>query len=396
MAIKVLELDVSQQLSPISLADEYEGCRILVRVHRQPVGWIVLQRPANNTYSVAALNQAIQKQVSMQVIQKAFANLFGIGNSRTSQDIFISVIVCTRNRTQSLADCITSLLNQQYQNFEIIIVDNASDNDDTFELVRNLNVRYVRENLPGLDWARNRGIQESQYEIVAFTDDDVQVDRFWLAAIAKEFQKSDVMGVTGFVAPAKLDTTAQILFELSYGGMGHGFDRRVIKSAHMTDKELMWASNFGIGANMAFRKSIFSIIGYFDVALDVGTPSNGGGDIEMFHRLVVNRGTLVYEPGILVWHNHRESAAALNKQIFNNGRSFGCYLITCYKKSTVRKKSVLEFLMVNWLYHWNFKNLLHSRIPRRLAIVEFYGMLTSPGAYKKSQEHAKKTAAMPM
>lgn len=48
---------------------------------------------------------------------------------------------------------------------------------------------------------------------------------------------------------------------------------------------MLWAGAFGVGANMALRHEFFISIGLFDVALNVGTPSGGGGDIEMFHRL---------------------------------------------------------------------------------------------------------------
>ncbi|MGI8635371.1 MAG: glycosyltransferase, partial [Segetibacter sp.] len=227
-----------------------------------------------------------------------------------------------------------------------------------------------------------------------FTDDDVSVDAYWLASIVKEFMNPRVMAVTGYVAPAYLETPAQTLFELSYGGMGHGFYRRVIKNDHISERDLIRASNFGIGANMAFRKQVFDKVGKFDVALDVGTPSSGAGDIEIFHRIVINGLMLVYEPSILVWHSHRESIAALRKQILNNGRSFGCYLITCYNKSTIRKKSLLKFLIFTWFYRWNLKNMVKSHLPKNLTLVEMYGMLTSPFAYRKSQAHARKVADM--
>lgn len=394
MAIKVLEVDVSKELCPISAADGYDSFRILIRVNRKPIGWVLISSIKNTTITVAELYQAIQEQVGWHFIAEAFANYYSINNNRYIPDEFISVIVCTRNRTKSLSACLNSLLNLEYKNFEIIVIDNAPSNDETFELVKDLDVRYIREDRPGLDWARNRGIKEAKYDLVAFTDDDVCVDKYWLQSIVREFSNKNVMAVTGYVAPAELETEAQIVFELTYGGMGHGFYRRIIKNEHISEQGLIRASNFGIGANMAFRKEVFDKIGKFDIALDVGTPSSGGGDIEIFHRLVKNGYTLIYEPSILVWHTHRQSAAELKRQIFNNGRSFGCYLITCFNKSSVRKKTIFKFLVFTWFYKWNLRNMIKSKLPKSLTLTELHGMLTSPIAYKKSQAHAKKVSEM--
>ncbi len=46
------------------------------------------------------------------------------------------------------------------------------------------------------------------------------------------------------------------------------------------------AGDYGTGANMAFRREVFDRIGPFDPALDVGTPARGGGDLEMFFRVL--------------------------------------------------------------------------------------------------------------
>ena len=84
--------------------------------------------------------------------------------------------------------------------------------------------RYVREARPGLDWARNRAIAEAAGEMIAFTDDDVEVDPGWIRALVAAFaaRSRRVAAVTGLVVPAELDTEAQVLFE-RYRGFGRGF-----------------------------------------------------------------------------------------------------------------------------------------------------------------------------
>jgi glycosyltransferase involved in cell wall biosynthesis len=390
MAIKILEVDLNENFTAIPTTGAYEYYRILIKICGQPVNWIKVAALDNQVITRDQIYRLIQRQMSWQMVQQCSVIAL---NNKTHISVFsipITVVVCTRNRTLQLAACLQSLLAVKYKSFEIVVVDNAPDSDETLRLATSLNVRYVREDRPGLDWARNKGIQEAAHDIIAFTDDDVCVDVNWLQEINQSFNDPAVMAVTGYVAPAELETRAQEVFELSYGGMGHGFYRRVINRATLTEAQLIRASNFGIGANMSFRKSVFSKIGYFDTALDVGTPSCGGGDIEMFHRLVSMGYTLVYEPKVLIWHTHRQSDAALKKQILYNGKGFGCYLITCVRNRTASRKAVIRFVLVNWFYKWNLRNLVKSTIPKSYSLMELYGMITSPLAYKKSQAHAKK------
>lgn len=399
MATKILELEISGNISPVFFEDGYDHYRVLIRSHKHPLGWIAFSKKNHKGPGLTPneIKELIKKQTGNALVQQMLLDSTDLKKNNDFAEEAISVIVCTRNRTAQLSTCLQTLSALDYTNYEIIIVDNAPTNNDTYNLVANLPVRYVREDRPGLDWARNRGIAEAKYDIVAFTDDDVRVDAYWLQAIAKVFSNKEVMGASGYVAPAELETEAQHVFELRYGGMGHGFNQRIFKKEILNEKQLLWASSFGIGANMAFRKKAFEHIGLFDTALDVGTPSHGGGDIEMFHRLVSKGHLFVYDPAMLIWHYHRREDKALRKQIFDNGRSFGCYLIDCFRKRTVSRSSVISFLCKNWLLRWNIKNLLgrYNGIPKKLSIAELYGMLTSPFAYWKTKRQDKKMRKVP-
>jgi len=394
MPTKIVELEFSEEIAPIWGLENYDSLWILVRCHKRPIGWVWYSISNSNIPMISAeqLRQAILEQLGERLILEMIMTQLSNPQVDNYSMEPISIVVCTRDRTQQLEVCLKSLLALNYPTYEIVVVDNAPSNDDTAQLVSHLPVRYVREDRPGLDWARNRGIAEAQYSIVAFTDDDAQVDRFWLQAINRAFAEPEVMAVTGLVAPAELETSAQFLFELDYGGMGHGFSRREIKRERLTEPELLWASSFGVGVNMAFRRHIFEKIGLFDVALDVGTPSRGAGDVEMFHRLVVQGYQLVYVPAMLVWHTHRRYLPALHQQIYDNGRSFGCYLLTCFRNRSVSTISILKFFLYNWLFQWIVRNLVFSprKLPRYFALVELAGMISSPFAYRATQACAKR------
>jgi GT2 family glycosyltransferase len=394
MATKLLEIELSEGWTDLTVDDQFESYRILVSSHREPIGWISLKLKGTEKITASDIESAIIQQLSSSILHTALLRTtHGVNiNQRPQQGI--SIVVCTRDRTAQLINCLASIMALDYVNYEILIIDNAPSNDETLQLCKNYPVKYFRELRPGLDWARNRGILQASNEIIAFTDDDVKVDKFWLQSINNIFSNKDVMGASGYVAPAEMETSAQKLFELGYGGMGHGFRRRFIHKERITKQELFWASSFGIGANMAFRKEVFSKCGLFHTGLDVVTPSHGGGDVEIFHRIVSKGFLFVYDPSMLVWHFHRRTEAQLKKQVYDNGRSFGCYLIHCLRTSSIPPINIIYFFLKEWFYKWNVKNLLSpEKIPRSYTYQELKGMLSSPIAYYRTMKWNKKVKA---
>lgn len=88
----------------------------------------------------------------------------------------VSVILCTYNRETYLNDCINSLLQQTFQDFELIIVDDGSQ-DHTFELVNSYlekfnNIRYLKHQNRKAGYSRNAGIQASFGDYITFIDSD--------------------------------------------------------------------------------------------------------------------------------------------------------------------------------------------------------------------------------
>ena len=91
------------------------------------------------------------------------------------QDTLVSIITPTFNRSQVILDSINSVLDQTYENWELLIIDDASV-DDTAEIIRGINdarIRYFRnpENL-GAAAARNVGLENIRGEFVCYLDSD--------------------------------------------------------------------------------------------------------------------------------------------------------------------------------------------------------------------------------
>ncbi|MEO8285654.1 MAG: glycosyltransferase [Chloroflexota bacterium] len=405
--IKLAEVEFSQPLPTIEGLDGYATLKALVRLHGTPIGFVKLPVDAGKCTG-PALRKSILHDLSWGILQHHLADLLAgpRPNGLQLDDLnnaphieyhgdlpMVTVAVCTRDRAADLARCLEALSLIDYPSFEVLVVDNAPSSDATEHLVREKypDVRYIREERPGLDWARNRAIAEAQGDIIAYTDDDVVVDPGWVSALAKVFaENADVMAVTGLVVAYELDTPAQILFEM-YGGFGRSFQRRWYQAPRGTwDRSLIYqgAGQFGTGANMAYRLSVFDEIGCFDPALDVGTVTNGGGDLEMFFRVLKHGHTLVYEPAAFVRHRHRREYEQLRTQLFNNGIGLYSYFVRSARAYEDERWPFMR-LAIWWLLFWHLKRLASSivkptRFPRGLILAELWGSILGPARYRKA------------
>ena len=108
--------------------------------------------------------------------------------------LLISVIIPTYNRAGQLKDCLDSLFNQTYKNFEIIVIDDGST-DCTEDLVRDLqkehkNLKYLKQKNKGPAGARNLGIKKARGKIIVFCDDDCTADKEWIKNIAEAYKNT--------------------------------------------------------------------------------------------------------------------------------------------------------------------------------------------------------------
>ncbi len=244
-----------------------------------------------------------------------------------------SVVICTRDRPEALARCLASLPDQTLAPRQIIVVDNASADGRTREVAEAAGVDYIREDRPGLDIARNTGARAARTAIVAYTDDDVSLHPRWLERLVRAFDAPQIAAVTGLVLPGELETRAQQLFE-EHWSFGKGF-RRIDFGAEFFRKDRrggcpVW--EIGAGASMAFRRSVFDEVGWFDERLDVGA-AGCSGDSEFWHRILSHGLVCRYEPGAVAYHFHRRELAALSSQIFHYLRGHSASLMVQYERT---------------------------------------------------------------
>ncbi len=163
----------------------------------------------------------------------------------------VSVIVPVRDGEPIIADCLDSILATDYpaDRREILVVDNGSS-DGTAALIRARPVRYLNEPRRGVSNARNRGIAESEGEILAFVDADCLVEPQWLGELVRAFQDPGVGAVAGDLQHAPPSTPA------------------ARQAARLLGNWQRFAFNsspaYPITANAAYRRDVIDLIGPFD------------------------------------------------------------------------------------------------------------------------------------
>lgn len=234
------------------------------------------------------------------------------------QDAMISVIICTRNRAESLKRMLQSLAKLSCPidlDMEIVVVDNNSTDAtrmivEDFRQKSGLGVQYVFEAELGLSHARNAGIQGSRGDIIAFTDDDMVLSADWITAITKECSKhSDTAMFFGRTAPMRSDVPKLAVKELDS-------DAVYVFPCDPGDP--------GPGNNMVLRRSVVKTVGEFDTTLGAGSSLKAAEDTDYTYR-VLRAGNIVrYCPAILAYHDHdRLSLQKVRQLQVNYGKGKG-------------------------------------------------------------------------
>jgi glycosyltransferase involved in cell wall biosynthesis len=214
----------------------------------------------------------------------------------------VSVIVCTRNRSTFLAKTCHEILDRGYRGteWEVVIIDNGST-DDTLSIAEQVaaenpeRVRVVVEHQLGLSEARNRGIAEARYDLLAFIDDDAFPLDGWLEALVSPFDGDEVMAAGGPVDP-------MIEGDLPTWFRGRYLPFLTVWDLGAEPLELFYFE-YPRGANMAFRKEAFDRWGGFSPYLGrKGASLLSCEETEMFLRVQRGGGKIMYAPGARVRH----------------------------------------------------------------------------------------------
>lgn len=216
----------------------------------------------------------------------------------------VNVIIPVLNGGDMLKACLCALRTQTYKGGIIPVVINDGSTDNTSELAREFSeVKLIEQKNCGRAAARNRGIAESNAEIIAFTDADCVPHRNWLKALVSSLKENPHCGIIG--GSITISKRANLWRRVDHQAWAHS-----IGPDNQAGKTL-----FGSTANMCLFRTVFEEIGGFDERL------RGSEDSDLAFRLHKAGYENFFEPAAVMEHNHpRTTMAAFLRHRFNYGR----------------------------------------------------------------------------
>lgn len=207
----------------------------------------------------------------------------------------VSVVMCTRNRPDTIEHAVASVLATDYPAFDLTVID-QSTTGSTEDILRPLadadsRLRYLRVAEPGLSRAYNTGIARTSGDLLAFTDDDCVVPRDWLRTIVRAFDEDD---------------EADLLYGQVIAPDHVGESDGITPALHIARPERLSRRDgykvFGMGANFAARRRLFAAIGGFDDILGGGAPLRSSQDFDLAYRTYLAGRVTILRPEVRVVH----------------------------------------------------------------------------------------------
>jgi GT2 family glycosyltransferase len=221
-----------------------------------------------------------------------------------------SVIIPNWNGLHLLSDCLTSLHNQSFSDFEVIVVDNGStDGSPGFIKTYFPSVKLIRlDKNYGFAKANNIGFAESVGDRIAVLNNDTVVDENWLATFN---QTLDTHPDVGFCAskillldqPTIIDSTGDVLTLFGAYNRGH----------NEVDQPKYNLQQYVFGACAAaaiYRRSMLEDIGFFD---DIYVTSFE--DVDLSFRAQLAGYKCLYVPNAIVYHKRRETIRKVQSHV---------------------------------------------------------------------------------
>ena len=409
--VAVRVLDVHEPLRDLHLSHaggsrDYRSLLAIVRLAEDPIG--VATFPVDcGRVTRAQLLGGVAAQLGPQ-LDEAYARreLEGVAGAPMGVSVdgleadhslcpSVSVVVPTCSNVGPLERCLRSILRSEYDDFEVIVVENRPRSSDTARMIverfeGESRLRYVEEPRPSASLARNAGLASAEGEIVAFTDDDVVVDPLWLRASTAPLTGAlRAACVTGLILPLELESESQLLLE-QFAGFGKGFEPKTYRlpEAREANPLLPYAAgSLGSGASIVMWTAVARELGGFDPALGPATLARGGEDIDLLARVLRNGYALSYEPRAIVWHEHPGGSARLRHQVYSYGIGLGAMLGKQLIASP-RRRDFVRAVPSGMRYlrdPGSRKNAgKPTAYPRGLTRLERRGMLIGPALYVAS------------
>lgn len=273
----------------------------------------------------------------------------------------ISVIILTLNRKGDLEEALNSLYDQDFTDYEVIVVDNGSD-DGTTQMVNSKfpQIKYIKldENIGAK--ALKVGAKKARGEIIVNLDNDSLLDRNALSNIWNQFEKNEKLGA---LSAKVVDYYSGEIYD-----PWHWFS----KAEHESNNLLPITFINGNGAS--FRKSVLEEVNYFS-----DTVFFYGWEMDLSLRVICAGYEVMYCPGIEVRHKMSGASRSKDLSIFYITRNglwyyFRYFPISCilkeipknllyYAAISIKKKSFLYYLKGVVSAFYGLPRILKERQP---------------------------------
>lgn len=216
----------------------------------------------------------------------------------------LSVILCTYNRERYIYNVLQSIAAGGFGDYEIVLVNNNSTDGTEGECQRfakdhpEVAMRYCVEKQQGLSYARNRGIMESQGEVLVYVDDDAVVNREYLQTYADFFNRNKEAVAAGGPITPRYDGCEEPSW------MSHYTRQLVTGELNLGTREREFPKGaFPGGGNAAYRKSVFDEVGLFNVELGrKGNSLIGAEEKDLFDKMTSRGMKFYYLPNAILYH----------------------------------------------------------------------------------------------
>lgn len=233
---------------------------------------------------------------------------------------YVTVLVCTRDRNESLSRCVASLLHLDYEEYEIVVVDNGSRNFYMPDLKYSQKTSFYRQPVPGLSLSRNLVLPRLKGDWIAVLDDDAIADRAWLKSAADFFPDDRTGCITGRILPLDQQNEWQAKLMAS-GWFPSSNQLEVFDSANYNPLTILT----GAGSNLIIRKNILSR-DPFPELFGPGTPVYAADEHYLFYRIIARGWKIVYQPKAVIYHDFAGNKIGYESIVRKGGISRGAYL----------------------------------------------------------------------
>jgi glycosyltransferase involved in cell wall biosynthesis len=257
-------------------------------------------------------------------------------------DLAISVVICTYNRAELLANALQTLCEQTINNFryEVLVVDNNSM-DNTRAVTENFcrsypNIRYCFEERQGLSHARNRGWREANGTYVAYIDDECKVPAHWLA-VANLIIKKLSPAVFGGPYYGYHNSSTPRWWKKSYESFEHSKMPRAL-----SDGEYLR------GANIFIQRNLLAMIGGFNPELGMTGKKLAFGEESNLQRRIratMDNDIIYYDPELYIYHLVRPEKMTW-RYILKSRFAGGRHIYTVFFDNTSKKSRLPQLQLL--------------------------------------------------